>query len=66
VLEQHFLRLAQRPLQNIDVELSLPDRQALDATVFDLLGLSRGERSAVIDALLESVETRLLRAEANR
>jgi hypothetical protein len=61
-LEQLFTQLAQRPLLNIDMELVQPDRQALDAAVFDLLGFSESEQTAVLEALLERVEDRLRRA----
>jgi hypothetical protein len=61
-LELSFVALAQRPVEEVERELGKADRQALDDAVFDALGFSGPERSAVIDALLEQVGTRLLRA----
>ncbi len=61
-LAQLFSDLAQRPLQNIETELDQPDREALDSAVFDLMGFSATERTAVVDALIERVETRQRRA----
>jgi len=61
-LEQAFAPLAARPITAVVTELTRPDRQALDAVVFDILKLDGIERSAVLDALRERVETRQLRA----
>ncbi|MFQ5399210.1 MAG: class I SAM-dependent DNA methyltransferase [Anaerolineae bacterium] len=61
-LEQTFAPLAARPITDVMTELTRPDRQALDAVVFDILKLDGIERSAVLDALRERVETRQLRA----
>lgn len=65
-LELSFVALAQRPIGNVEIELGRPDRQALDDAVFDAMGFSAVERSAVIDALVERVGARLLRARTAR
>lgn len=40
----------------------LPDRRALDDVVFDVLGLTSGEREAVYEAVIELVRARLEKA----
>jgi hypothetical protein len=61
-LARLFTQLEQRPLQESEIELTQPDRQALDAAVFDLLGFSTTERSALVETLLERLHTRQRRA----
>lgn len=61
-LEGSLNRLIQRPLQDIETELAQPDRQALDAIVFDALGFSVSEREAVLAALVEQAGARRRRA----
>jgi hypothetical protein len=39
-----------------------PDRRALDDVVFDVLGLTAGEREAVYEAVVELVRARLEKA----
>lgn len=39
-----------------------PDRRALNEVVFDVLGLTEGEREAVYEAVVELVRRRLERA----
>ncbi|GIV57080.1 MAG: hypothetical protein KatS3mg040_1848 [Candidatus Kapaibacterium sp.] len=39
-----------------------PDRRALDDVVFDVLGLTAGEREAVYEAVIELVRARLEKA----
>jgi len=63
-LQKIFLDLARRPLQNIETELDLPDRQALDSAIFEMLGFSAAEGASVIKALRDRVASRLLRARA--
>ena len=58
-----FSALAERPSQPLEIELTQPDRQALDTAVFDVLGLGEGERTAVYTALLDHVQTRRRHAE---
>lgn len=43
-----------------------PERRALDEVVFDLLGLTTGERDAVCEAVTKLVSTRLSRAQTAR
>ncbi len=57
-LAQLFTRLAQRPFTTTEEHLSHPDRQALDAAVFDLIGLNDGERTAVLASLQERINAR--------
>jgi len=40
------------------------DRRALDGIIFDLLGLTQGERDAVYEAVVELVEARLKKAQS--
>jgi hypothetical protein len=47
-------------------QVSQSAQQALDAAVFDLLGLSTSERATVVDAAVELTETRMRRARAGR
>lgn len=59
-----FLRIATRPAGSIMQELSQPDRRALDDIVFDVLGLTPGEREAVYEAVIELVRARLEKAQS--
>jgi SAM-dependent methyltransferase len=61
-LEQAFLCLAERPLAGSAPDLALPNRQALDEVVFDILGFSTAERTAVVESLQERLTSRRLRA----
>ena len=61
-LEQAFLRLAQQPVKDSMPDLALPDRQALDEVVFDILEFTAAERTAVIESLQERLTSRHLRA----
>lgn len=61
-LERCFVRLQERPLQEIETELARPDRQALDKAVFDSLGFSAAEQQSIAEALLERVAIRRRRA----
>ncbi|GBC79469.1 hypothetical protein HRbin09_00688 [bacterium HR09] len=61
-VEAAFLRMASRPALPIAEELRQPDRRALDDVVFDVLGLTTGEREAVYEAVMELVRTRLEKA----
>lgn len=58
--------LAQREVRSILEEIHLPDRCALDTIVFDILGLSAGERDAVYEAVAEMVERRICKARSHR
>ena len=48
----------------VNEEVASPDKQALDALVFDVLGLSPTERKEVIAALLEKTMGRLKKAQS--
>jgi hypothetical protein len=43
-------------------EIHQPDRRALDDVVFDILGLTAGEREAVYEAVINLVRARLEKA----
>ena len=57
-----FEKLAERSVMKILEEIHQPDRRALDDVVFDVLGLTAGEREAVYKAVIELVRTRLEKA----
>lgn len=66
-LASAFETVAARPIDpDLETELTRPDRQALDAIVFDLLGLSATEGVVVIDTLLERVRARMEQARSVR
>jgi len=44
----------------------LADRKNLDDIVFDVLGLTRGEREAVYEAVIDLIESRLKKADSLR
>jgi hypothetical protein len=54
--------LAQRSVMKILDEVSQTDRRALDEAVFDVLGLTAGEREAVYEAVVNLVRARLEKA----
>lgn len=45
-------------------EIHQPDRRALDEVVFDVSGLTAGEREAVYEAVVNLVRTRLSKAKS--
>jgi hypothetical protein len=45
-------------------ELRQPDRRTLDDVVFDVLGLTAGEREAVYEAVVALVRARLEKAQS--
>jgi len=61
-LARQFDILSARPAQSVEIERSLPDRRALDEVVFDVLGLTAGEREAVYEAVVNLVRARLEKA----
>jgi hypothetical protein len=61
-LARQFDILSARPAQSVEIEKSLPDRRALDEVVFDVLGLTAGEREAVYEAVVNLVRARLEKA----
>ena len=60
-----YNQIKQRPIeQRIAKEVNMPDRRALDDVVFDVLGLTSGEREAVHEAVVELVRRRLEKAKS--
>jgi hypothetical protein len=57
-----FERLKTRDVFPIYEEIEQPDRRALDDVVFDVLGLTAGEREAVYEAVVSLVRARLEKA----
>jgi hypothetical protein len=55
-------RLLVRQILGFEHELRQPDRRALDDVVFDVLGLTAGEREAVYEAVVSLVRARLEKA----
>ena len=53
-----FTELAKRPFPTTEDHLSHPTRQALDAAVFDVIGLNEEERTAVLSSLQERIQAR--------
>lgn len=51
-----------RNIHGLEQEISQPDRRALDEVVFDVLGLTAGEREAVYKAVINLVRARLEKA----
>ncbi|HOP78654.1 MAG TPA: Eco57I restriction-modification methylase domain-containing protein [Thermogutta sp.] len=54
--------LFNRPVQEVECEIRQPDRRALDDIVFDVLGLTAGEREAAYEAVVNLVRARLEKA----
>jgi type I restriction-modification system DNA methylase subunit len=59
-----FSQMCNRPCCSILEEVYLPDRRALDDVVFDVLGLTSGEREAVYEAVVSLVRARLEKAKS--
>jgi len=55
-----------REILTIADEIRQPDRRALDDIIFDVLGLTQGERDAVYEAVVNLVEARLKKARSLR
>jgi hypothetical protein len=64
VLMQRFQLLITRDVLPIYDEIHQPDRRALDEVVFDVLGLTAGEREAVYEAVVNLVRARLEKAQS--
>lgn len=62
-LEQAFLRLAERPFLNGELDFTQPERRGLDHVVFEVLRFSESERAAVIESLEERLNSRRQRAQ---
>lgn len=54
--------MSKRIIVPFEDEIHQPDRRALDDVVFDVLGLTAGEREAVYEAVMELVRSRLAKA----
>ena len=61
-----FERMRQREMLKIGDEISQHDRRALDDIIFDVLGLTQGERDAVYEGVVNLVEARLKKARSLR
>jgi hypothetical protein len=61
-IRQTLQAVGKRKVMNIFDEIHQPDRRALDEVVFDVLGLTAGEREAVYEAVVELVRARLEKA----
>lgn len=57
-----FESLKSRDVKSIFDEIRQPDRRALDAIIFDALGLTASEREAVYEAVADLVSRRLEKA----
>ena len=65
-LRQAFEPMKQRPVLSIFDEIHQPDRRALDAIIFDVLGLTQSERDGVYEAVVNLAESRLRKARSLR
>jgi hypothetical protein len=61
-IENLFRECAERDALDFQQELEKEDRRALDEVVFDALGLTKGERDGVYEAVIRLVEDRLKKA----
>lgn len=61
-IKQAFNLMCKRECFSIQKEISLSDRRDLDTIIFDTLGLTKGEREAVYEAVINLVEARLKKA----
>jgi hypothetical protein len=62
---QVYSAIASRPIKtHMEDEYNQPDRRALDEVVFDVLGLTAGEREAVYEAVVNLVRARLEKAQS--
>ena len=59
-----FASLGPRDVLPVVDEIHQPDRRALDEVVFDVLGLTAGEREAVYEAVVNLVRARLEKAQS--
>jgi hypothetical protein len=61
-LQEVFDVMRKRDILPVLDEIQWPDRRALDEVVFDVLGLTAGEREAVYEAVVNLVRARLEKA----
>ncbi|MCS7305510.1 MAG: hypothetical protein NZ602_10445, partial [Thermoguttaceae bacterium] len=64
LLCQRLKEIGKRKILPVTLEITKPDRRALDDVVFDVLGLTAGEREAVYEAVVELVRNRLDKAQS--
>ena len=62
LLERRYLAVRGRASVSIFKGAEMPDRRALDDIIFDVLGLTQGERDAVYEAVINQVGARLSKA----
>ena len=58
LLQTSFRQLAEISISDSEYDLTQPARAALDEAVFDILGFSTKERTAVLDSLQERLDSR--------
>ena len=63
-LHETFSSMRKRAILKIADEIQQPDRRALDDMIFDVLGLTKGEREAVYEAVVNLVRARLEKAKS--
>lgn len=61
-IEENFQKVGGREIQKIVDEVKQSDRHTVDNIIFDVLGLTQGERDAVYEAVINLVEARLKKA----
>jgi len=69
--EQQAIKLSGKILRNSPIrevwdDFTNPERRSLDNIIFDVLGLTKGERDAVYEEVINLVEARLKKAESLR
>ncbi len=63
-IHECYENIKTREILPIFDEIHQPDRRALDAIIFDALGLTQGERNGVYEAVVKLVEARLRKAKS--
>ena len=63
-IHQCYENIKTREILPIFDEIHQPDRRALDAIIFDALGLTQGERDGMYEAVVNLVESRLRKAKS--
>jgi len=57
-----FIEFCRGAMSSVKISRNMPDRRALDDIIFDVLGLTQGERDAVYEAVVDLVRARLEKA----
>ena len=60
------LPVLERQVNNVQAEAKATDRCVFDEIIFDALSLTKGEREAVYEAVIDLVESRLKKADSFR